>query len=318
MAAKRFVHEEGIVLKFEEWNHRLRQNCGNYYGERTKDRDNFAGHFRMCDRAGVDVAEIGCEIDRIERTLSGIRRDDVEHIFLLIQKSGTTKVTHNGREEFLSSGQCILLDSTMPAELRYDGEPAVFLSAHLPRGLCLGGHAPLVMGRKIDAFHPLCASFQSLLSPETSAPPSGYSPNFVCDLVGLAFGCAHAGADATRIQSRNDRYGFVLSVIDRSLTDPDLTLDRLAAQVHMSRRQLQREFSHHNTNFTSYLSSKRLKLVAEHLRQAARLQRVPAISELAYMAGFGDISHFNRAFRQRYGKSPRAYLREVERRLKVH
>jgi AraC-like DNA-binding protein len=28
------------------------------------------------------------------------------------------------------------------------------------------------------------------------------------------------------------------------------------------------------------------------------------ISAVAYDSGFGDISHFNRAFRQRYGEAP--------------
>jgi AraC-like DNA-binding protein len=30
-----------------------------------------------------------------------------------------------------------------------------------------------------------------------------------------------------------------------------------------------------------------------------------SITDIAYLAGFGDLSHFNRSFRQRYGATPR-------------
>lgn len=307
------------MLEFEEWSHRLRNNCGHYYGEMGRPHAPFSGHFRMHDNGCVEVAEIGCEIDRIERTLAGIRRDEFEHIFLLLQRSGATKVTHNGREELLEPGQCLLLDSTLPAELRYDGATASFLSAHLPRGLCLEGRkTPLVTGRKIDANHPLGASFRTLLSPETCEAAHQYSPDFVSDLVGLAFGGDSAGMDATRIHCRRDRYGLVMSVLDGNLTDPDLTLDRLATRVRMSRRQLQREFTDHGTSFTACLTGKRLNFVAEALRTAARRQQQPAISELAYAAGFGEITHFNRAFRQCFGKSPRAYLNDTGTTATIH
>ena len=306
-------------MNFEEWNHHLRSNCGHYYGEPGKARLTAGCLFRMHDRHGVEVAEIGCAIDRIERTPMGIRRDDAEHIFLLLQQSGTTRVTHNGHEEVLAPGDCILLDSTLPAKLGYEGRPAAFLSAHLPRGLCLEGRSqPLATGRKIPNGHPLRASFQSLMALEPNAAAKQYAPDFLIDLVGLAFGGESAAMDAMRVRDRHHRFKFIASAIDRSLTDPDLTLDWLVTQVHMSRRQLQREFRDHGTSFTSYLQCQRLKFVAEQLRQAARLRQSPSISDLAYRSGFGDISHFNRAFRHRYGTAPRAFLKEAGERLRPH
>ncbi|MFV0386603.1 helix-turn-helix domain-containing protein [Paracoccus sp. (in: a-proteobacteria)] len=305
------------MLSFEEWDHRLRSNCGHYYSQPGKARRSATGQFRMHRRHGVEIAEIGCAIDRIERTRRGIGRDDAEHIFLLLQQCGTTRVTHCGRHEILGPGECILLDSTAPGELGFDGQDVAFLSAHLPRALCLEGRPkPLCAGRKIDRTHPLCASFQSLVSPVT-APAAEYSPDFIGDLVGLAFGDDNAGLDAMRVRRREHRYGLILSVIDRHLTDPALTLDWLAVQVHMSRRQVQREFHEHDTCFSAHLCARRLKFVAEHLRQAARLQQNPSISDLAYRSGFGDISHFNHMFRQRYGMSPRAFQEETARRLKA-
>ncbi|MEX0302445.1 MAG: helix-turn-helix transcriptional regulator, partial [Leisingera sp.] len=87
-----------------------------------------------------------------------------------------------------------------------------------------------------------------------------------------------------------------------------LTVDALAASTGLSRRQLQREFQENGTTFTNCLTRTRLAAVAGKLRHAARLGHRVAIAQIAYGAGFGDISHFNRVFRQQYGFSPRGFL----------
>lgn len=305
------------MIGFEEWNSRLRSNCGHYYGEPSATNPPNVGRFEVTNRHGIDVVDIRCTIRRIHRDRTGIRRDDAEHLFLLVQKRGETRVTHCGREERLTPGEYMLLDSTVPAELAYDDRSVEFLSAHLPRTLCLEGQQDRVRtGHKIAASHPLIPNFRRLLTSDVWDTPNETGIDFLKDLIGMAFGQAGPCSDAARIKDRRHRYGYVISMIDQHLTDADLTLDRLSSMVHLSRRQLQREFSNHGTSFSAYLRCKRLKYVAEHLRAAARLRQVPNISGLAYRAGFGDLSHFNRSFRQRYGAAPREFLNETERRLR--
>ncbi len=306
------------MMTFEEWNSTLRATCGHYYGEPGADPCTPSGRFMLSDRHGIDVVDIRCAIRRIHRDRAGIRRDQAEHLFLLVQQQGQTRVTHAGRHETLDPGECLLLDSTAPAELDYDGQAVRFLSAHLPRALCLDGRrAGIETGRKIAATHPLAPNFHRLLSQDGWAAPGESGLGFLSDLVGLAFG-AGACQDATRLRDRRHRFALVTSVIDRSLTDPDLSLDQVAATVHMSRRQLQRDFRDNGTSFSAYLHGQRLSYVADHLRSAARLDQRPSISGLAYRAGFGDISHFNRSFRARFGLAPRDFLQDAVRRLKPH
>jgi len=212
----------------------------------------------------------------------------------------------------LAAGECILLDSTQPAELGYGGKETVFVSAHLPRALCLDGRSQEIsIARKIAVDHPHSHSFRALL---TQGGQAGLA--LLSDLIGLAFSNDAPPYAATRIRNRPDRFGFITGVLDRNLTDAELSLDRLAALVHISRRQMQREFRDHDSNFTDYLRCKRLKYVAENLRHATRMRQVPHIAELAYRAGFGDISHFNRSFRVLYGLSPSDFLLETAERLK--
>lgn len=306
------------MMTFEEWNSTLRATCGHYYGEPGTAPTAPSASFALHSRHGVDVADIRCSINRIHRDRAGIRRDDAEHLFLLVQQSGQTRVTHSSHVETLGPGDCLLLDSTAPADLDYGCQSVRFLSAHLPRAQCLEGRrAAFATGRKIAANHPLAPNFHRLLSSDGWAAPGESGLGFLSDLVALAFGGADNN-DATRIRDRKGRFAFVTSVIDRNLTNPDLSIDGVAAQVHMSRRQLQRDFRDNGTSFSAYLQCQRLKYVAEHLRAAARLDQSPSISDLAYGAGFGDISHFNRSFRARYGLAPRDFLQDTAMRLQPH
>jgi AraC-like DNA-binding protein len=56
------------------------------------------------------------------------------------------------------------------------------------------------------------------------------------------------------------------------------------------------------TTFTDYALNLRLTRAQQMLTESRFASWT--ISAIAYEAGFGDLSHFNRAFRRRYGASP--------------
>lgn len=292
------------MICFDNWNSTLRANCGHYYATPDRATGNWAGSFDLHRRSGIDVAEIRCPPARIERTRKGILRDDQEHFFLLHQLEGETSIHHAGCETLLMPGEFLILDSTRAAELSITGQPAAFLSAHLPRALVLETRREMpAAGRKINAAHPLHASLCGLLDAGGTDDNAGY----IFELVPLAF------ANRTRpgvgsLGTRKHRFRLVRETLELLSADPRLTLDTLAVRCGLSRRQLQREFQEHGTTFTDCLNRARLAVVAAKLRHAARQGlRVP-IAQIAYGAGFGDISHFNRTFRQQLGCSPRSYL----------
>jgi len=149
------------MMGFEEWNSVLRSLCGHYYSEPARNSQDAVGHFHMHNLHGVEVAEIHCRIDRIERTRKGIQLDEAEHLFLLVQQKGLAQVTHANRQETLAPGECILLDSTAPAELCYTGQATSFVSAHLPRALCLEGRLQKIsFGQKSKQTIPCHTAFR--------------------------------------------------------------------------------------------------------------------------------------------------------------
>ncbi|MEW2913293.1 helix-turn-helix domain-containing protein [Leisingera sp. JC11] len=290
---------------FDHWNSALRASCGHYYAAPDRTARDWAGTFNMRQRSGVDVAEVRCLPARIERTRKGILRDDQEHFFLLRQMEGETGILHAGRETLLRPGEFLLLDSTRAAELSISGGPAAFLSAHLPRALVLERRREIpAAGCKITPAHPLHASLCGLLDADGTDDAAGY----IYDLVPLAFAGAGAHPGAGCLGSRKYRFRLVRETLDLLSTDPGLTVDTLAARTGLSRRQLQREFQENGTTFTDCLTRTRLAAVADKLRHAARQGARVQIAQVAYGAGFGDISHFNRSFRQRFGCSPRGFL----------
>lgn len=96
------------------------------------------------------------------------------------------------------------------------------------------------------------------------------------------------------------RLAMIKEDIARNLTDPELDIDTIARRQGVSPRYVQRLFEREGTTFSEYLRAARLDFARDTL--AAGDPRT--ISAIAFDAGFGDLSHFNKAFRRRFGATP--------------
>ncbi|MET0968002.1 MAG: acetamidase/formamidase family protein [Tardiphaga sp.] len=100
--------------------------------------------------------------------------------------------------------------------------------------------------------------------------------------------------------------------IERRLDDPDLTPAKVALAEGISERYLQKLFEGTGSSFTHYLRERRLQRTSADLSNPAEAHH--SISEIAFRAGFNDSAHFSRAFRHRFGVSPREFRQhETER-----
>lgn len=135
----------------------------------------------------------------------------------------------------------------------------------------------------------------------------GSHPDYLFDFIALMFRAPAPTRDAAGFRDRDGRYRYICDTLERHMSGPDFCIERLAELVHMSRRQLQRDFHDNGATFTRLLCERRIKLAASHLQRAARAKRRIAIADLAYRVGFNDLSHFNRGFRRIYDTSPRGY-----------
>ena len=93
--------------------------------------------------------------------------------------------------------------------------------------------------------------------------------------------------------------------IAQNLRNPELTVSLIAAAVCVSDAHLGRLFRDAGQSVMRYLWESRLELAADMLR---RCQGRVQIGDIAYRCGFSTPAHFSRAFRERYGVSPRHAL----------
>jgi len=124
--------------------------------------------------------------------------------------------------------------------------------------------------------------------------------NHVRDLVALAVGAPSDEADAIHT---NTVGAARLATIKRDIArNPRITLNAIAKRQRVTPRYIQLLFEKEGTTFTAYL-------LAVRLNAAYRMLTDPhhagwTISTIAIEAGFGDLSHFNRSFKRRFGASP--------------
>jgi AraC-like DNA-binding protein len=86
-------------------------------------------------------------------------------------------------------------------------------------------------------------------------------------------------------------------------SDSELSLSKVAQNVRISTRYLQRLLKTSGTSFTAHVTELRLRHAFTLL--TAQDKRDVHICDIVLQAGFSDISHFNRLFRSRFGDTPK-------------
>jgi len=95
---------------------------------------------------------------------------------------------------------------------------------------------------------------------------------------------------------------------DSRLAEPELSAAMLARELNVSVRTLQRAFSSAGESVTAYIRRRRLEEARLALsRPSGRV----SVTELAARWQFADGSHFTRAFKKRYGRTPTDYARST-------
>ncbi|WP_342726750.1 AraC family transcriptional regulator [Bradyrhizobium sp. B097] len=236
--------------------------------------------------------------------------DGSDDLVLGIALSGAPIITHRRREATGDTGDAILMST---AEPRVSVYPSLvrFLSLRLPRKAL----TPFVpnpedalmrpVPRDIEALRLLTFYADELNRMDRMA--TGELQHVVVthlyDLAALVIGATRDGAAVAESRGlRTARRAAVKADINSHLGDPALTLTAVAARQHLSPRSLQRLFAEQDTSFSEYVLGARLTHAYRLLTDPRRHDR--NISSIAFEAGFGDLSYFNRAIRRRYGATP--------------
>jgi AraC-like DNA-binding protein len=237
--------------------------------------------------------------------------DGNDDVVVVINRAGAARVTSHGREQDLGVGEAIILSG---------GESAAFnrmshghsISLRMPRALFEATvfAADDALMRVIPAqsaalrllVHYVCWLMHGDELLEPGLP--GLSVQHVRSLLALALAPAREfGETASTRSVRAARLRAAKSHIARHCGLRSISLENVATTLNVTPRYIQRLFEAAGTTFTAFLTVQRL--AQAHRMLCSPTSQHLTVSSIAYEAGFGDLSHFNRCFRRHYGLTPR-------------
>ncbi len=306
------------ALQFDDWSSRLQLICGRYNPLRHEHQPEVIGYVGVIAAGGIDVAHIANNLGEVRREAQDIRQDFGENLFLLIQLEGTCGIEQKDRRDVISPGDCVLVDSTRPSVFHFGGQYSNHISVHLPRQLLFTkATQSLDVARRLVAQDPMSVMLGSLVAKLIEvAPQDKRAPHLqrlLFDATRQAFATQEEIDVLPHADSAGERLEIVQILIDRHLTDENLTARWLAEKLGVSLRTLQDDFSGFGTTPTSLIRMRRLHLAKEQLQQNNRQGAKLNIAEVAYATGFNDISYFNRCFREVFHCTPKDYLNREKR-----
>ena len=298
------LHAQGI----EEW----AQLCSeSFVPLQTAGASDFRGRITHLQLADLGISHVSCTRSQVYRSEQMIARNPRDDVLLSLQLTGSGLVEQAGRRASLAPGTGALYEADRPYRLQFGGPmselvlqvprkrlglrdatlrdssarpltqsaPALSVLRHLLTGILGSDGPPDVVDRLSDtAVDLLAAALRSGASPST---PEG--------------SCGH-GADALV---------YTATVyMEQHLGDTRLDVQQLARRLGVSRRHLEAMFARHGDSPAARLRRMRLQR-AEHLLATT----TATVTQVAFGAGFGDVTTFGRAFKRHYGHTPREHVR---------
>lgn len=182
--------------------------------------------------------------------------------------------------------------------------------------------AAVALGRSITqvAWSPIAVSFRHPEPAETGEHRRifGCQPNFGAGMNAIVLDrdllqlpivkadpglCAVLDRHAEELLARYPRQDLLINRVRSALRDEmnggDPSLERIAAQLGMSGRTLQRRLRDLHTSHQELLDQMRRDLAVRYMQEPEM-----AICEIAYLLGFSERSVLHRAFKRWTGKTP--------------
>ena len=248
----------------------------------------------------------------IARTSTTVLRTDDKLFTLQVVYAGRCHLRHGQTETVASVGDLIIVNSRQRYELTF-AEPVqgLVLSLPWPRFKGYAEKLEALAGHRIDVIQGPGAVLSTFIRStwehmvergEGEWPDS--AAEVLWDLLTstlngeTGFGFFGGRAEDLRHKAK--------ALVDGELSDPAFCSTSIAEALGVSARYVQRVFAEIGTTPSRFLIARRLERAAALLRC---LDRPCSVTDIALQCGFSDLSYFSRAFRCRFGRSPRDYRR---------
>lgn len=277
----------------------------------STDRLSFAATLRILPGLSIISGSCSGALARRTRALINDGNDD----FVLCIAAGGAGFTYQfGCEQVLYPGEAVLLSCADQGTLAFPGQSG-FIGVRLPRQalrtLTPDPEAVLLKPipkntkalRLLKEYLAALDDASTLLNSESSPEVVRIFATQVKDLVALALGATRDGAELAKDpRVRATPLQEIKIDILRQLSQADLSIAIVAERHGVSPRYIQMLFKAEGTTFSEFVLVERLVLAHRKLSDPSCTDH--RISDIAFEAGFNDLSYFNRTFRHRYGATP--------------
>jgi AraC-like DNA-binding protein len=247
---------------------------------------------------------------------SALRSDFADgHDRLVFSLGSDALAKQFGREVVLEPGDAIALSGADWGSLT-TSRTGPIATLEFPQGALVpilkdGGTA---CGRRIPSNSPalrLLWGYLNALHASNGMSASALQPlaiTHIYDLAALTLGASREAEEIARGRGMRVARLQAIKIDILDNLDREVSVGYIATRHRLSPRYIRMLFESEGTSFTEFARDERLKRARSKLL-SQRFDHL-RISDIAYEVGFNDLSYFNRAFRRRYGHSPRE-IREL-------
>lgn len=236
---------------------------------------------------------------------------DNGHFLLQLQESGGTAYTHEGRFAVCDAQSLILMDARRPilgeqfgaADALVVKVPILMMRSILPRA---EDYCSKSIDARVGPANILANMLRGYWTWNSTLSDFDHRvlPSALAQLAEAVF-YDNGSYETDVIAHKTLQFERLTRVIAEHVLDENLSAHSLGELLHVSRSTLYGITRVAGTTIERMIIDSRLAYVASKLTNP--LYKSVSLTDLAFSAGFRDLSHFSRRFKERYGMAPAKY-----------
>jgi AraC-like DNA-binding protein len=248
----------------------------------------------------------------LRRMVRPLREDVEPHVFMVVQRSGISRVAQDGRQAEIRPRDLVVVENAKPYAISFPGSVDSLVLRVPTRQLALPQSVlSRITGSRLSAERPVvdaAAAFFSRLArnqADVGETDAGLLERSCTELVRAVITSEVGRDDLAREPLHHTLRERVMTYIGLHLAERDLSAARIAAEHNVSERQLYLTFSRAGVSLADVIRTMRLEECRKGLESPAH--RFMTIEAIARRWGFTSAAHFSRVFKAAYGASPREW-----------